>query len=145
MPLDTIKTRMQSIEAKSEYRNSFNCAARIVKEEGFLTLWSGALPRLGRLILSGGIVFTMCVHPLVLSVTCSLLLIVCVMQVRKNHGVARHARSGQEVFMKVSHPSIYQSAYNHTINPHDVPKAVKFRKIRCERLHASQFSRRTWP
>ncbi|KAI5205934.1 hypothetical protein AUEXF2481DRAFT_37831 [Aureobasidium subglaciale EXF-2481] len=59
MPLDTVKTRMQSIEAKTEYKNSFNCAARVVREEGFLTLWSGALPRLGRLILSGGIVFTM--------------------------------------------------------------------------------------
>lgn len=58
MPLDTIKTRMQSIGA-AEYKNSFNCAARIVREEGFLTLWSGAVPRLGRLILSGGIVFTM--------------------------------------------------------------------------------------
>ncbi|KAI9661307.1 MAG: hypothetical protein M1821_009634 [Bathelium mastoideum] len=59
MPLDTIKTRMQSIEARSEYKNSFNCAARIFREEGILTFWSGALPRLGRLILSGGIVFTM--------------------------------------------------------------------------------------
>lgn len=59
MPLDTIKTRMQSIEAKSEYRNSFNCAARIFKEEGVLVFWSGAVPRLARLILSGGIVFTM--------------------------------------------------------------------------------------
>ncbi|KAF2234775.1 tricarboxylate transport protein, mitochondrial precursor [Viridothelium virens] len=59
MPLDTIKTRMQSIEARQEYRNSFNCAARIFREEGVLTFWSGALPRLGRLTLSGGIVFTM--------------------------------------------------------------------------------------
>ncbi|KAK0660648.1 putative mitochondrial carrier C19G12.05 [Lasiodiplodia hormozganensis] len=59
MPLDTVKTRMQSIEARSEYRNSFVCAARIFKEEGFLTFWSGAVPRLARLILSGGIVFTM--------------------------------------------------------------------------------------
>jgi solute carrier family 25 citrate transporter 1 len=59
MPLDTVKTRMQSIEARREYRNSFNCAARIFKEEGLLTFWSGALPRLVRLVLSGGIVFTM--------------------------------------------------------------------------------------
>ncbi|PSK50443.1 hypothetical protein B9Z65_387 [Elsinoe australis] len=59
MPIDTIKTRMQSIESKSEYRNSFNCAARIFKEEGIFTFWSGALPRLARLVLSGGIVFTM--------------------------------------------------------------------------------------
>ena len=31
----------------------------MVKNEGFFTLWSGAVPRLARLILSGGIVFTM--------------------------------------------------------------------------------------
>ncbi|KAF2666545.1 mitochondrial tricarboxylate transporter-like protein [Microthyrium microscopicum] len=58
MPLDTIKTRMQSIEARKEYKNSFVCATRIFKEEGVLTFWSGAVPRLARLILSGGIVFT---------------------------------------------------------------------------------------
>lgn len=59
MPLDTVKTRMQSIEARSLYKNSFDCAARIFKEEGLLTFWAGAVPRLGRLVLSGGIVFTM--------------------------------------------------------------------------------------
>ncbi|OKL63398.1 putative mitochondrial carrier [Talaromyces atroroseus] len=57
-PLDTIKTRMQSLEASKNYKNSFVCAAKIVKNEGVFTLWSGALPRLARLILSGGIVFT---------------------------------------------------------------------------------------
>jgi len=58
-PLDTVKTRMQSIEAKKLYKNSFACAAQIAKNEGMLTFWSGALPRLVRLVLSGGIVFTM--------------------------------------------------------------------------------------
>ncbi|KAI5793906.1 mitochondrial carrier domain-containing protein [Peziza echinospora] len=58
-PLDSVKTRMQSIEAKKEYRNSIHCAVRIVKEEGVRTLWSGAVPRLARLMMSGGIVFTM--------------------------------------------------------------------------------------
>lgn len=52
---------MQSIEASRNYRNSFVCAASILKTEGFFTLWSGAVPRLARLIMSGGIVFTMCV------------------------------------------------------------------------------------
>ena len=51
--------RMQSIEARHLYKNSFACGATIIKDEGFLTLWSGALPRLARLMLSGGIVFTM--------------------------------------------------------------------------------------
>lgn len=52
---------MQSIEARKEYKNSFVCATRIFKDEGILTFWSGALPRLVRLVMSGGIVFTMCV------------------------------------------------------------------------------------
>ena len=50
---------MQSIEARQEYKNSFVCAARIFRDEGMLTFWSGALPRLARLIMSGGIVFAM--------------------------------------------------------------------------------------
>lgn len=56
MPIDTVKTRMQGIG--SEYKGTIDCFSRIVKEEGILTLWRGATPRLGRLILSGGIVFT---------------------------------------------------------------------------------------
>ncbi|KAK4209089.1 mitochondrial carrier domain-containing protein [Rhypophila decipiens] len=58
-PLDTIKTRMQSPDAKTTYGNTFRCAAMIFKQEGVLTFWSGALPRLARLVMSGGIVFTM--------------------------------------------------------------------------------------
>ncbi|KAL2886836.1 putative mitochondrial carrier C19G12.05 [Ceratocystis lukuohia] len=58
-PLDTIKTRMQSIEAKAMYGNSIRCATLIFKHEGLLTFWSGAMPRLARLVMSGGIVFTM--------------------------------------------------------------------------------------
>uniref|UniRef100_A0A0W0GBM7 Putative mitochondrial tricarboxylate transporter n=1 Tax=Moniliophthora roreri TaxID=221103 RepID=A0A0W0GBM7_MONRR len=58
MPLDVVKTRMQSLEAKSQYRNSFHCAYRIFTEEGVLRFWTGTTPRLARLVLSGGIVFT---------------------------------------------------------------------------------------
>ncbi|CAK7264488.1 hypothetical protein SEPCBS57363_001107 [Sporothrix epigloea] len=58
-PLDTVKTRMQSIEAREVYGNSLRCASLIFKHEGVLTFWSGALPRLARLVMSGGIVFTM--------------------------------------------------------------------------------------
>ena len=50
---------MQSIEARKEYKHTFQCAAKIFKDEGILTFWSGAVPRLARLVLSGGIVFTM--------------------------------------------------------------------------------------
>lgn len=55
----TNDVRMQSLEASKHYKNSIVCATRIVKDEGVFTLWSGAMPRLARLIMSGGIVFTM--------------------------------------------------------------------------------------
>lgn len=57
MPIDTVKTRMQSLTA-SKYSSTLNCFTTIYKEEGLKTFWKGATPRLGRLILSGGIVFT---------------------------------------------------------------------------------------
>ncbi|OCF37164.1 solute carrier family 25 (mitochondrial citrate transporter), member 1 [Kwoniella heveanensis CBS 569] len=53
-----VKTRMQSLRAKAEYRNSLHCAYRILTEEGVLKFWKGTVPRLGRLIMSGGIIFT---------------------------------------------------------------------------------------
>lgn len=58
-PIDTVKTRMQAIDSKGMYRNSIDCGVKIFREEGVLKLWSGALPRLGRLMFSGGIVFAM--------------------------------------------------------------------------------------
>lgn len=58
MPVDTVKTRMQALGADKIYTSTFNCFAKIFKEEGLLTFWKGATPRLGRLVLSGGIVFT---------------------------------------------------------------------------------------
>ncbi|PCH42900.1 mitochondrial tricarboxylate transporter [Wolfiporia cocos MD-104 SS10] len=58
MPLDVIKTRMQSLEARQAYRNSFHCAYRIFTEEGIVRFWTGTTPRLARLVMSGGIVFT---------------------------------------------------------------------------------------
>ncbi|KAF7789106.1 hypothetical protein EIP86_000041 [Pleurotus ostreatoroseus] len=58
MPLDVIKTRMQSLTARQQYKNSFHCAYRIFTEEGILRFWNGTTPRLVRLMLSGGIVFT---------------------------------------------------------------------------------------
>ncbi|KAJ3780389.1 mitochondrial carrier domain-containing protein [Lentinula aff. detonsa] len=47
-----IKTRMQSLSAHSQYRNSFHC------EEGVRRFWTGTTPRLVKLVMSGGIVFT---------------------------------------------------------------------------------------
>ncbi|KAI9205289.1 mitochondrial carrier domain-containing protein [Polychytrium aggregatum] len=58
MPLDVIKTKMQSLNAKALYKNSAHCLYRVARDEGILALWKGATPRLGRLIFSGGIVFS---------------------------------------------------------------------------------------
>ncbi|KAL8291403.1 hypothetical protein RQP46_002381 [Phenoliferia psychrophenolica] len=57
-PLDVVKTRMQSLEARTLYRNSFHCSARIFSEEGFMQFWRGTTPRMGRFIISTPIVFT---------------------------------------------------------------------------------------
>jgi solute carrier family 25 citrate transporter 1 len=100
MPLDTVKTRMQSIEARKEYKNSFVCASRIVREEGFFTLWSGAVPRLARLILSGGIVFTMYAtsnfQPFWQPLTD--------LQVREINGIDGHIRSNRKVYIDLMIP-----------------------------------------
>lgn len=58
MPIDTVKTRMQALGSESRYTLTLNCFVRIFKDEGLLTFWRGATPRLGRLVLLGGIVFT---------------------------------------------------------------------------------------
>ena len=58
-PIDTVKTRMQAIDSRGTYRNSLDCGVKIVRQEGLFKLWSGALPRLGRLMFSGAIVFAM--------------------------------------------------------------------------------------
>jgi len=58
MPLDVVKTRMQTLEARSQYRNALHCAVRIYTEEGISRFWTGTTPRLTRLVLSGGIVFS---------------------------------------------------------------------------------------
>ncbi|KAG8927260.1 hypothetical protein FRC03_009126 [Tulasnella sp. 419] len=58
MPLDVVKTRMQSLEAKRLYKNSFHCAYKVFTENGITGFWRGTTPRLVRLVLAGGIVFT---------------------------------------------------------------------------------------
>ncbi|KAJ3410989.1 hypothetical protein HDV05_002933 [Chytridiales sp. JEL 0842] len=57
MPLDVLKTKMQALDAKTLYTNTFDCLLKTVRNDGVLSLWKGATPRLGRLIFSGGIVF----------------------------------------------------------------------------------------
>ena len=47
-PIDTVKTRMQSMNSKALYKNSFDCVMKIFREEGLFKFYSGAVPRLGR-------------------------------------------------------------------------------------------------
>ena len=52
LQISVVKTRMQSLTAKKEYRNALHCAYRIATEEGVFSFWKGTVPRLGRLIVS---------------------------------------------------------------------------------------------
>ncbi|KAI8384885.1 mitochondrial carrier domain-containing protein [Radiomyces spectabilis] len=58
MPFDVIKTRMQGLDARTLYKNSFDCVMQVVKKNGVFSLWKGTTPRLVRLVLAGGITFT---------------------------------------------------------------------------------------
>ena len=49
--VSVIKTRMQSLEARAQYRNSLHCAYRIFTEEGVRRFWTGTTPRLARLVV----------------------------------------------------------------------------------------------
>ena len=51
MPLDVVKTKMQSLDAKKNYRNSLDCLLKTTKNDGVLSLWNGSTPRLGRLMV----------------------------------------------------------------------------------------------
>mmetsp|Transcript_17048 Transcript_17048/g.29322 ORF Transcript_17048/g.29322 Transcript_17048/m.29322 type:complete len:297 (+) Transcript_17048:1753-2643(+) len=55
-PIDTIKSRMQSMDAH-KYKNTFDCARTMVREEGALSLYKGLIPRLGRVLPGQGIIF----------------------------------------------------------------------------------------
>lgn len=43
---------MQSLEARTNYRNTFHCAYRILTEDGVTRFWAGTTPRLVRLVVS---------------------------------------------------------------------------------------------
>lgn len=58
MPLDVVKTKMQGLQAKELYSGVFDCAWKVFRHEGLLSFWKGATPRLARLTMSGGIIFT---------------------------------------------------------------------------------------
>ena len=56
MPLDVAKTKMQA--GTLRYSSLFSCIYTVARAEGVLALWKGSTLRLGRLSLSGGIVFS---------------------------------------------------------------------------------------
>lgn len=47
---------MQGLEA-SKYLNTFDCAVKILKNEGLSAFYKGTVPRLGRVCLDVGITF----------------------------------------------------------------------------------------
>uniref|UniRef100_A0A673JKW5 Tricarboxylate transport protein, mitochondrial n=1 Tax=Sinocyclocheilus rhinocerous TaxID=307959 RepID=A0A673JKW5_9TELE len=55
-PLDVIKTRMQGLEAH-KYKNTVDCATKIMRQEGPAAFYKGTVPRLGRVCLDVAIVF----------------------------------------------------------------------------------------
>ncbi|KAI3389945.1 hypothetical protein SNEBB_005827 [Seison nebaliae] len=56
-PIDVIKTRMQSSEAKSKYKGTFDCAMKIAQKEGLPAFYKGTVPRLSRVCLDVAITF----------------------------------------------------------------------------------------
>lgn len=55
-PIDVVKTRMQGLEA-SKYKNTFDCAISVMRNEGPRAFYKGTVPRLGRVCLDVAITF----------------------------------------------------------------------------------------
>jgi len=56
-PLDVVKTRMQGLEAKAKYKNTFDCARQIMVNEGPAAFYKGTIPRMSRVVLDVAITF----------------------------------------------------------------------------------------
>ncbi|KAL3434575.1 mitochondrial carrier domain-containing protein [Aspergillus tetrazonus] len=57
MPFDTLKTRLQALDARQRYSGTLDCLKSIASSEGFSVLWRGTTPRLTRLSISGAVSF----------------------------------------------------------------------------------------
>lgn len=57
MPQDTIKTRMQSEDAKKMYTGTFDCAKKLIAQDGIGFLYAGTWPRMIRVSLDVAITF----------------------------------------------------------------------------------------
>ena len=56
--MDVVKTRMQGLDAH-KYKNTWDCARSIWRNEGFKGFYKGTVPRLSRVVLDTAIVFTL--------------------------------------------------------------------------------------
>ncbi|KAL5346013.1 hypothetical protein ACLOAV_009044 [Pseudogymnoascus australis] len=52
IPMDNIKTKLQSIGSRERYSGSWDCLKKMVREGGVSSLWTGTSPRLIRLTVS---------------------------------------------------------------------------------------------
>lgn len=57
MPQDTVKTRMQSEDAKKLYKSTIDCARQILKNDGIAFFYAGTWPRMIRVSLDVAITF----------------------------------------------------------------------------------------
>lgn len=57
MSFDVLNTRMQAIDA-SRYRSTWHCFAQVLRSEGVTALWRRTVSRSMRLIISGGVIFS---------------------------------------------------------------------------------------
>ncbi len=55
-PFDVVKTRMQGVDS-AQYRSTLDCLQQIFRSEGMKGLYSGAVPRMGRVVPGQGIIF----------------------------------------------------------------------------------------
>jgi solute carrier family 25 citrate transporter 1 len=55
-PFDVVKTQMQGKNA-SQYKNTWDCFRKLVKEDGVSALYRGVVPRMGRVVPGQGIIF----------------------------------------------------------------------------------------
>ncbi|GFO10583.1 tricarboxylate transport protein, mitochondrial [Plakobranchus ocellatus] len=55
-PIDVVKTRMQGLDAH-KYKNTWDCAVKIMKNEGPRAFYKGTVPRLSRVTLDVAITF----------------------------------------------------------------------------------------
>jgi solute carrier family 25 citrate transporter 1 len=56
-PLDVVKTQMQGLEA-SQYKNSLDCARKIITNQGLMFFYKGVTPRLMRVCGDAAVTFT---------------------------------------------------------------------------------------